>query len=182
MNIRNSSKHLLTLNLFPKESTTADRLKFNTIYQVPFNSKNKYAITIHRPSDIDDENVLGTSELIFFCKGAPEVLLEKCSSYLCPDGSEKPLDSDSKKQLEAIQDSWSRRGQRVLLLAKKIIPSFMFPGGSSNDVEMTSLALSFNKDLCIIGLVGIIGKNFFPYTNLDASLIFKILRLIIAKY
>jgi hypothetical protein len=36
----------------------------------------------------------------------------------------------------------------------------MFPGKSSNDVEMTNLAMSFNKDLCVIGLVGIIGKNF----------------------
>ncbi|CAB4407520.1 unnamed protein product [Rhizophagus irregularis] len=33
-----------------KESTTADRLEFKTIYQVPFNSKNKFAITIHRSS------------------------------------------------------------------------------------------------------------------------------------
>ncbi|PKY27748.1 calcium ATPase [Rhizophagus irregularis] len=137
-----------------KESTTADRLEFKTIYQVPFNSKNKFAITIHRPSD--EYNDLETSQLVFFCKGAPEVLMEHCSSYLQPDGNEKMLDHESKGLLESIQDSWSRNGQRVLLLAKKIIPTYMFPGKSKNDVEMTNLALSFNKNLCIVGLVGIV--------------------------
>ncbi|RIA98676.1 hypothetical protein C1645_748901 [Glomus cerebriforme] len=139
-----------------KESTIADRLEFKTIYQVPFNSKNKYAITIHRSIEDNNENDLGTSQLTFFCKGAPEVLLERCSSYLHPDGSERLLDHESRSLLEGIQDSWSRKGQRVLLLAKKIIPTYMFPGKSKNDVEMTNLALSFNKDLCIVGLVGIV--------------------------
>jgi sodium/potassium-transporting ATPase subunit alpha len=97
---------------------------------------------------------------VLFCKGAPEVLIEHCSSYLHPDGNEKPLNHESRNLLETIQDSWSRKGQRVLLLAKKIIPTHMFPGKSKNDVEMTNLALSFKKDLCIIGLVGIIGENF----------------------
>jgi sodium/potassium-transporting ATPase subunit alpha len=147
--------------LFFKESTTADRLEFKKIYQVPFNSKNKYAITIHQSSSENNENDLGMSELLFLCKGAPEVLLESCSSYLYPDGSEKPLDHESKNLLEAIQESWSKDGKRVLLLTKKIISSHVFPGKSKNDIEMTNLALSLNKDLCIIGLVGIIGKNFF---------------------
>jgi sodium/potassium-transporting ATPase subunit alpha len=102
---------------------------------------------------------------VFFCKGAPEVLMEYCSSYLQPDGNEKLLDDESKSLLESIQDSWSRKGQRVLLLTKKIIPSYMFPGKAKNDVDMTNLALSFKKDLCIIGLVGIVGENFFNANN-----------------
>lgn len=138
-----------------RESTAADRREFKTIFQVPFNSKNKYVITIHS-SNGNIDNVLGTSELVYFCKGAPEVLLERCSFYLHPDGSEKPLDQESRNLFEVIQDSWSRKGQRVLLLSKRIIPSHIFPGNTKNDVEMTDLALSFNKDLCIIGLVGII--------------------------
>jgi magnesium-transporting ATPase (P-type) len=92
--------------------------------------------------------------------------MEHCSSYLQPDGNEKMLDHESKGLLESIQDSWSRNGQRVLLLAKKIIPTYMFPGKSKNDVEMTNLALSFNKNLCIVGLVGIVGENFFSYVKM----------------
>ncbi|CAG8572667.1 7033_t:CDS:10 [Acaulospora morrowiae] len=139
-----------------RESTTADRLEFKTIYQVPFNSKNKFAITIHRSINENADNDLGTSELILFCKGAPEILLEKCTFYLHPDGSERMLDQESKNLVVAMQDSWSRKGRRVLLLTKKTIPSQVFPGKAVNDIEMTDLALSFNKNLCIIGLVGIV--------------------------
>ncbi|CAG8725477.1 6392_t:CDS:2, partial [Acaulospora colombiana] len=139
-----------------RESTSTDRLEFKTIYQIPFNSKNKFAITIHRSTSENADNDLETSEVILFCKGAPEILLEKCTSYLHPDGTERQLDPESRNLVSAMQNSWSSKGRRVLLLTKRIIPSQVFPGNASSDIEMNDLALSFNKNLCIIGLVGIV--------------------------
>ena len=40
---------------------------------------------------------------LLFCEGAPEILLEKCSSYLNSNGNEKPLVPKSKNLFEIFK-------------------------------------------------------------------------------
>ena len=93
-------------------------------------------------------------------KGAPDILLPNCSTALCPDGSVVPLDDDIRARIALLQDSWASRGQRVLLLARKVlkagsqdIPAGMgFDHASFGDTVMR-VAM---KDLTVIGLAGIV--------------------------
>jgi sodium/potassium-transporting ATPase subunit alpha len=54
------------------------------VHEVPFNSSNKWQMSIHTMKHS------GTQLLLL--KGAPDVLLDKCSHYLAEDGTHKPCD------------------------------------------------------------------------------------------
>jgi magnesium-transporting ATPase (P-type) len=54
------------------------------VHEVPFNSSNKWQMSIHSMKHS------GTQLLLL--KGAPDVLLDKCSHYLAEDGTHKPCD------------------------------------------------------------------------------------------
>ncbi|KAG6815332.1 hypothetical protein H0H93_010108, partial [Arthromyces matolae] len=48
------------------------------IFQIPFNSRNKWMLTMYNKSDKDSEK---PSECVIYVKGAPDVLIPKCTSY-----------------------------------------------------------------------------------------------------
>ncbi|CAO3570758.1 unnamed protein product [Mortierella alpina] len=150
---------------------------FERTHEIPFNSRNKWMMAVYQGSAQNPEviktlfgsdmtsagNTAGSekdAELVFV-KGAPDVLLPYCSSFLAA-GSNTPqqLSEDWKAELSRIQMAWSRRGQRVLMLCKgRYIPYFADahnPTGSSNTAglqeELTRQGL---QELCILGLIGI---------------------------
>ena len=81
-----------------------DTLKYKKISSIPFESKNKYAITT-----IDNDK-----EKINLIKGAPEVLLNNCDTYYNYLGIKTKL---NKQNIKRIIDDNTKRGIRVLLLA-----------------------------------------------------------------
>ncbi|KAF9574935.1 hypothetical protein EC968_004936 [Mortierella alpina] len=158
------------------DSTTLTNC-FERTHEIPFNSRNKWMMAVYQGSaqnpDViktlfgsdmtSADNINGgekDAELVFV-KGAPDVLLPYCSSFLAAS-SNKPqqLSDDWKAELSRIQMAWSRRGQRVLMLCKgRYIPYLADvhnPAGSSNNTglqeELTRQGL---QELCILGLVGI---------------------------
>lgn len=77
------------------------------ISKTPFNSKEKYSSTVIEHTD-------GIKKKINLIKGAPEVLIDKCSTYLNENGEKKSLTIDILKgKLNQITSS----GTRVVLLA-----------------------------------------------------------------
>ncbi len=77
------------------------------LYKNPFNSKVKYASTMI-------EWVDQIRKKVNLIKGAPEVLLEKCTTYLKEDGNKKSLEIDKVKiKIEEM----TKKGNRVILLA-----------------------------------------------------------------
>ena len=54
------------------------------VHEVPFNSSNKWQMSIH--------TMKHTGTQLLLLKGAPDVLLDKCSHYLAEDGTHKPCD------------------------------------------------------------------------------------------
>ncbi|MDD2377546.1 MAG: calcium-translocating P-type ATPase, PMCA-type [Bacilli bacterium] len=80
---------------FVKES-----VKINKVKTVPFNSKNKYAIT--------------TTDTINLIKGAPEKILPACTSYYDKDGNVKTL--FSKKKISNFIEQKTKEGIRVLVM------------------------------------------------------------------
>jgi sodium/potassium-transporting ATPase subunit alpha len=134
------------------------------IFEIPFNSKNKWMLTIHKPATASfatamssDSTKVTTDDWILHCKGAPDVLLKRCTSVLYPEGIEKPLTDSNKDVLIATQTKWAQEGKRVLLLARRIIHQEIIPQGTNaGSSSFTTWATQCNEDLCVVGMVAIV--------------------------
>lgn len=106
------------------------------------------------------ENIYDDNDLLLLKKGAPDILLPNCSSALSPDGTVIPIDKDVRERIAFVQESWASRGQRVLLLARKIIKAGGddIPAGMGFDHALfgDTIIEVAKKDLTVIGMVGIV--------------------------
>lgn len=130
------------------------REKWKRVYEVPFNSKNKFMLSLFEEiSKQDDES----GEYVLMMKGAPDILLPRCGSVLLPDGSQAALSTGWRDHLQKTQIQWAMEGKRVLLLASKRIPKSRFPS-APNTAEFADQinATSVAGDLRLTGLVGIV--------------------------
>ncbi|PGH12962.1 hypothetical protein AJ79_03935 [Helicocarpus griseus UAMH5409] len=119
-----------------------------TLFEIAFNSRNKFMMRVMHSINTDTEDML-------YIKGAPDVLIPRCGSLLQKDGTVKPLTSVDLTQLESIKDKWSRSGKRVILIAQKALgPN---AGGllSSPNVEKAVMAEA-RENLTCVGLVALI--------------------------
>ncbi len=105
------------------------------IGEAPFDSIRKMMSTVHRTKDT----------IIQYTKGAPDEVLRVCSTYL-KDGKATPLTNEAKAAILAENKKMANKALRVLAAA--IRPHELEPSSySPEDLE---------KDLCFIGLVGMI--------------------------
>jgi sodium/potassium-transporting ATPase subunit alpha len=89
-------------------------------------------------------------------KGAPDVLINRCSKYINMDGEIQILDEQARADIEQIKDQWSSQGKRVILLARKIITKGLLrshPTSSSFESKVMDLA---KTGLTFVGIVGIV--------------------------
>ncbi|XP_051842588.1 potassium-transporting ATPase alpha chain 2-like [Antechinus flavipes] len=122
------------------------RKKNRKVVEIPFNSVNKFQLSIHETDDPNDKRFL------LVMKGAPEKILEKCSTIMI-NGQEQPLDESS---VEAFQDAYMALGglgERVLGFCHLYLPEDEFPDTYSFDLETMNFPTS---DLCFVGLVSLI--------------------------
>lgn len=125
---------------------------YDQLFEIPFNSRNKWMLSLVRERKSNDQ-----ADLSILVKGAPDVLFPACSHVLSPDGSSSVIDSSTRARIHQLQAKWSSEGQRVLALCRrslskepvKIDVSLMNP----NDLE--EVMYSEMKDLTLVGLVGI---------------------------
>ncbi|KAN0071412.1 hypothetical protein V8E54_010843 [Elaphomyces granulatus] len=128
-------------------------IQFERVYQVPFNSKNKWMLTLHRapPAQGGSE---AAAEYIAYVKGAPDVLLPKCTAYWSGDRDVvKPLDSAEKRQFSAFQEKLSKRAERVIVLCQRSYSPRATLGSNNFKDEIENECI---QDLTIIGIYGII--------------------------
>ncbi|MBP6925558.1 MAG: HAD-IC family P-type ATPase [Candidatus Pacebacteria bacterium] len=78
------------------------------LYEIPFNTKDKYYVNVH---EID-----GVTSMIV--AGAPEIVLEKCSYIWSPEGRQE-LSQDKKEDLFIQTQHMAEKGLRVVMLAVK---------------------------------------------------------------
>jgi sodium/potassium-transporting ATPase subunit alpha len=121
------------------------------VFQIPFNSKNKWMLTIHKCSDspaADD-----ASRFLMLVKGAPDVLQPYCKTYWSYiSNSIQPFDDAAKAQLAAHQEALSRNGERVILLCQRHVSPRERLGSNALAEEIQNTSI---QDLTIIGLLGI---------------------------
>merc|ERR1712117_514017 len=83
------------------------RKRNKKVCEIPFNSANKYQVSIHETEDTNDNRYL------LVMKGAPERILERCSTIVV-DGREMPLSEEWKNSFETAYMELGGLGERVL--------------------------------------------------------------------
>ncbi|KAJ7833982.1 calcium ATPase transmembrane domain M-containing protein [Mycena leptocephala] len=117
-----------------------------TIYTIPFNSKNKWMLTIVRPRGAPG------APPDMLVKGAPDILFTKCVAAMNSDGTEVPLEASVREKLFQLQSDWASEGQRVLALCKRSL------AGIHLDLENQETAENgVYRELRGLTLVGLIG-------------------------
>ncbi|KAL0478921.1 sodium/potassium-transporting ATPase subunit alpha [Acrasis kona] len=122
------------------------RNKQDLLSEIPFNSKNKWMLTI-------SANV-GSAQAVIYMKGAAEIIVEHCSTVLLPDGSSQPLTSDIKQELASQQEDLSANGERVLGCAMLVLDVEAYPANSFQfDVDNINFPM---ENFVFVGLVSLI--------------------------
>lgn len=86
-------------------SVKAYRKTYQILFEVPFNSSNKFSLTVCRSNESQKKFLL--------MKGASERIIEKCSTILM-NGIDMPLDAEIKKKYENAYLNLGGCGERVI--------------------------------------------------------------------
>ncbi|KAI9095264.1 hypothetical protein DFS34DRAFT_595321 [Phlyctochytrium arcticum] len=126
------------------------RESFKRIFAIPFNSRNKWMLTLHQNEEISQ---LSTTAYRGYVKGAPDILVEKMTSYYSyATNTVLPFDEAARASFEAIQEEWCRKGQRVIVLCSTVLDSkhHVTLNAFAEDVERNAV-----KNLTLLGFLGI---------------------------
>ena len=88
--------------------------------EIPFNSANKYAVTIHEPVDFAPPE--HRNDCVLFMKGAPEQIWKNCSRILV-DGKPVKISSEHKEGFGKANKLYGGQGRRVLGFAMIWLPA-----------------------------------------------------------
>jgi sodium/potassium-transporting ATPase subunit alpha len=134
-------------------------------FELAFNSKNKFMIRTVSLADKKGLNLALSSaeagqfqqdDMLLTIKGAPDVLISRCTTFVDRDGSCKALDDQMRTTISLIKDKWSSQGKRVILLARKVV--------AKADIHSTLKDARFENDvmtyastgLTFVGILGIV--------------------------
>jgi sodium/potassium-transporting ATPase subunit alpha len=125
-------------------------------FRLAFNSKNKFMINVASSIWAADAKIPATEQPTMMIKGAPEILLPRCSTFLSQEGHQVDLYESDRTAIESVKDEWSSQGKRVILIACKILPErFSAIHTASREYEQAVLEEAA-QDLEIVGLIGIV--------------------------
>uniref|UniRef100_A0A669BP06 Sodium/potassium-transporting ATPase subunit alpha n=1 Tax=Oreochromis niloticus TaxID=8128 RepID=A0A669BP06_ORENI len=122
------------------------RNRFKKIVEVPFNSTNKFQLSIHELEDPLDLRYL------LVMKGAPERILERCSTILVK-GQELPLDEQWSESFQTAYMDLGGLGERVLGFCHLYLNEKEFPRGYHFETDDMNFPTS---GLCFAGLISMI--------------------------
>jgi Ca2+-transporting ATPase len=114
--------------------------RFERVGEIPFSSERKLMSTLHTDANNPDR-------VLVFTKGAPDVLLTRCSSELLGDAF-RPLDDARRNEIVAANDELAGQALRTLGVAFRRVPAGAAGSGEVND--------RIERDLVFAGLIGMI--------------------------
>ncbi|KAJ9582089.1 hypothetical protein L9F63_003545, partial [Diploptera punctata] len=112
------------------------------VSEIPFNSTNKYQVSIHETEEADTGYLL-------VMKGAPEAVLTRCSTILI-NGQSRPLDNEMRSAFNTTYEHLGGLGERVLGFCDLMLPRANFPPGFNFDSETPNFPLN---GLRFVGLI-----------------------------
>ncbi|NYJ07561.1 cation-translocating P-type ATPase [Petropleomorpha daqingensis] len=119
------------------------RRAYPRLAEVPFDSEYKFMATFHK-IEID-----GASYVVELVKGAPDVVLDRCSIAGGPFRSQRLPIEQERGRIEAANRAMGEKGLRVLAFAARIVADDELPTMNSDPMALT-------RDLGFVGMVGII--------------------------
>jgi len=122
------------------------RARYPKVCEIPFNSTNKYHVSVHECKDTAD------SAYLLCMKGAPERILERCSTIFI-DGQEKLLDEDMREAFNSAYLELGGLGERVIGFCDLKLPKETYPQDYPFDSETANFPLD---KLRFIGLISMI--------------------------
>ena len=111
------------------------RRSHKKVCEIPFNSTNKFQVSIHETNSTEDPRYL------LVMKGAPERILDRCSTILM-DGKEVELTQEWKDRFNNAYMELGGLGERVLGFCDFILPVDKFPEGFPFDGDDVNFPLS----------------------------------------
>ncbi|XP_077955936.1 sodium/potassium-transporting ATPase subunit alpha-2 isoform X1 [Gasterosteus aculeatus] len=115
------------------------------VAEIPFNSTNKYQLSVHEVEDNPSGHIL-------VMKGAPERILDRCSSIMV-HGQEQPLDGASRDAFQTAYMELGGLGERVLGFCHSSLSPSHFPRGFTFDSDNPNFP---TERLCFLGLISMI--------------------------
>jgi Ca2+-transporting ATPase len=112
------------------------------VAEVPFSSERKLMSTIHRDTDSEAHGVV-------FTKGAPDVLLGRCTHELVGE-DHRPLTPERRAAILQINDELAGQAQRTLAVALRRLPPDALAEHAAHPDER------LEHDLAFAGLIGMI--------------------------
>ncbi|XP_061721576.1 sodium/potassium-transporting ATPase subunit alpha isoform X1 [Cydia pomonella] len=122
------------------------RKRNKKVCEIPFNSTNKYQVSIHESDDPSDPRHL------LVMKGAPERILERCSTIFI-GGKEKVLDEEMKEAFNNAYLELGGLGERVLGFCDLQLPSDKYPIGYKFNTDDINFPVD---NLRFVGLMSMI--------------------------
>merc|ERR1712190_500522 len=122
------------------------RARNKKVCEIPFNSTNKFQVSIHEQEDKSD------SRYLLVMKGAPERILQRCTSIII-DGKERPMTQDWKDAFESAYMELGGLGERVLGFCDFMLPEDKYPRGYPFDPDEENFPL---EGLRFVGLMSTI--------------------------
>ena len=120
------------------------RAKNKKVCEIPFNSTNKYQVSVHEQD--------GQNGYLLVMKGAPERILERCSS-IHVNGKDLPLNDEWKAKFESAYMELGGLGERVLGFCDFQLSAAKFPPGYPFDPDNVNFPLD---NLRFVGLISMI--------------------------
>ncbi|XP_064413493.1 sodium/potassium-transporting ATPase subunit alpha-1 isoform X3 [Latimeria chalumnae] len=116
------------------------------VAEIPFNSTNKYQLSIHKNFDTKE------SRFLLVMKGAPERILDRCSTILI-QGKEQELDEEMKDAFQNAYLELGGLGERVLGFCHLALSDSQFPENYQFDTDEVNFP---TEKLCFVGLISMI--------------------------
>ena len=90
------------------------------VFEVPFNSSNKWALTIN-------EKPHENGDLTLYIKGAPERVFRLCTTIVTAGNAISPMTESHKISFQKAYESMASKGHRVIGCAKLLLPRDKYP-------------------------------------------------------
>jgi Ca2+-transporting ATPase len=114
--------------------------RFTRVGEVPFSSERKLMSTLHTDTEAE-------GRVLLFTKGAPDVLLARCTHELVGE-TPAPLTEDRRREVLRTNDALAGRALRTLGVAFRV--------SSEGTLSASELGSHVERDLVFAGLIGMI--------------------------
>lgn len=132
------------------------RLQCPKLAEIPFNSKNKWMLSIIKESN---------NSCTLFMKGASEIIVKRCTTFIDTNGNEIPFTPEATSIIFKNIEDLCNEGKRVLGFARLKLDPLRYPTTYAFNTEDRNFP---TEGLCLIGLVGLFDP---PRTDVEEAIL-----------